>query len=327
MISVALCTYNGALYIREQIESIVNQTRKVDEIVVCDDCSNDNTVPILQQLSSIYPNVIRLIQNDHQLGVFDNFQKAFSNCSGDIIFMSDQDDIWMPHKVESTMCYLKRHPLIKLVFSDSTMYGGPFDGKRTSDYLNFPKDNRRMFAAGLAYELSLFQVFSLGSTMAFRRDLLRELDNKTLEQFVKTKHLQHGTGWDGHDYFLQLIASSIDAIAYINKPLSYYRIHEKQTSGITNNIQDILKSITIPASGEVWPNPYPSSLTTDIALKARQEYMIERNHLLHNPWAPLIIARQAKKYRQLYGPKAFRIMRYDIARSVQRSLSKIFHLA
>lgn len=327
MISVALCTYNGALYIREQIESIINQTRKVDEIVVCDDCSTDNTVSTLHQLSSAYPDVIRLIQNDQRLGVFDNFRKAFSNCSGDIIFVSDQDDIWMPHKVETTMCYLKKHPLIELVFSDSTMFGGPFDGKRTSDYLNFPKDNRRMFAAGLAYELSLFQVFSLGSTMAFRKNLLQELDKKTLEQFVKTRPLQHGTGWDGHDYFLQLIASSIGAIAYIHKSLSYYRIHEKQTSGISNNIQNILKSITIPASGEVWPNPYPSSLTNDISLKARQEYMIERNKLLHNFEAPLIIVSRAKKYRQLYGPKAFRIMQYDIARSIHRSVLKVFHLA
>ena len=99
-ISVALCTYNGEKFLKKQIDSILSQTIKVDEIVVCDDRSQDGTHDILNGYQSQYPDVFRVFINDENLRSVKNFEKAISKCTGDLIFLSDQDDIWIPEKVE-----------------------------------------------------------------------------------------------------------------------------------------------------------------------------------------------------------------------------------
>jgi len=92
-ISVALCTYNGELYLREQLESILKQTFPPDEIIICDDGSTDTTIKILEEFrrKSFIP--VKVYYNKENLGVSKNFEKAISLCSGDIIFLSDQDDV------------------------------------------------------------------------------------------------------------------------------------------------------------------------------------------------------------------------------------------
>ena len=89
-----MTTYNGQKFIREQIESILCQSMHVDEIVICDDCSTDNTVEILKE----YP--VRLFVNKTNLGFKRNFKQAMEFCKGDYIFLCDQDDIWENDKVE-----------------------------------------------------------------------------------------------------------------------------------------------------------------------------------------------------------------------------------
>ena len=97
-ISIALCTYNGSKYLIDQLESLKNQTLKADELIVCDDCSTDDTIEILKKYKDILN--IKLFINDSNLGVTKNFEKAISLCSGDIIFLCDQDDIWESKKIE-----------------------------------------------------------------------------------------------------------------------------------------------------------------------------------------------------------------------------------
>ena len=122
MISVALCTYNGALFINQQLESIVNQTHPVDEIVVCDDRSTDDTVKIIESFASQHPSIIvRLIINDNVLGVRMNFEKALNTCNGDIKFLSDQDDIWFPNKVETIVEYFQTNTDKSVVFSNANL--------------------------------------------------------------------------------------------------------------------------------------------------------------------------------------------------------------
>lgn len=96
--SVALCTYNGEKYIKEQLDSILNQTKKVDEIIVCDDCSSDKTVEILNHYSSTNPGLFKIYINEQNLRSVKNFEKAITLCTGDIIFLSDQDDFWVNEK-------------------------------------------------------------------------------------------------------------------------------------------------------------------------------------------------------------------------------------
>lgn len=102
-ISVALTTYNGERFLREQLDSLYSQTLVPDEIVVCDDCSSDGTISILDEYR--LSKGLKYYVNDKQLGVNGNFFKAISLCSGDYIALCDQDDIWLPLKIEK--CYNK----------------------------------------------------------------------------------------------------------------------------------------------------------------------------------------------------------------------------
>jgi len=98
-----LCTYNGELYLREQLESIFKQTRLPDEIIVCDDCSVDSTLKILDEFRKIFPVPFKIYVSKKTLGVSKNFERAISLCTGDIIVLSDQDDVWMPETIKKVI--------------------------------------------------------------------------------------------------------------------------------------------------------------------------------------------------------------------------------
>lgn len=119
MISVALCTYNGASFIRDQLESIMRQTLKPDEIVICDDCSHDDTVKIIQDTLSRYTGKWNLTCNQENLGYKRNFEKAIRLCHGDIIYLSDQDDVWHLEKIETMQHVFLNHPDVQMVFHDA----------------------------------------------------------------------------------------------------------------------------------------------------------------------------------------------------------------
>jgi glycosyltransferase involved in cell wall biosynthesis len=95
-ISVAMATFNGEKYIKEQIDSILNQTLKINELIISDDGSTDNTINIIRNYND---NRIKLLNGPHN-GVKQNFANAINNTTGDIIFLSDQDDVWLNNKVE-----------------------------------------------------------------------------------------------------------------------------------------------------------------------------------------------------------------------------------
>lgn len=118
MISVAMCTYNGEKYIREQLESIINQSMLPDEIVICDDCSKDTTLEILKDTLNSYNGIVQLVSNKHNLGYRKNFEKAISLCHGDIIFLSDQDDVWNKDKIEIIKTEIEKDKNILLAFHD-----------------------------------------------------------------------------------------------------------------------------------------------------------------------------------------------------------------
>lgn len=104
MISLVMATYNGSKYIEEQLESIIDQTIKVDEIIIVDDCSNDSTVDKCLEFSKKF-NYINwnIIKNQKNIGWKKNFKKGIKYANGDFIFLCDQDDIWYKNKIEKTM--------------------------------------------------------------------------------------------------------------------------------------------------------------------------------------------------------------------------------
>ena len=99
-ISIAMATYNGSKHLQEQLDSLLCQTRQPDELVVCDDGSTDSTLEILEQYTKKFECDVIILSNQSNIGVYRNFERAISKCTGDIIFLSDQDDVWSKEKIE-----------------------------------------------------------------------------------------------------------------------------------------------------------------------------------------------------------------------------------
>ena len=117
LISIALATYNGEKYLREFLDSIAYQTYKNIEIIACDDQSTDNTVKILEEYSKILN--LRYYLNENRLGPVKNFEKALKLCSGRFIALADQDDIWLPEKIETLYNEIIKDNNILCVKSDA----------------------------------------------------------------------------------------------------------------------------------------------------------------------------------------------------------------
>ena len=108
-ISVCIASYEGEPYIREQLESVLSQLGADDEVVVSDDCSKDGTLAVVEALGD--PRV-RILRNATNLGYTKNFARALSASTGDIVFICDQDDVWLPTKVGTMVKALQSHDLV-----------------------------------------------------------------------------------------------------------------------------------------------------------------------------------------------------------------------
>ena len=223
MISVALCTYNGEKYIASQIESILNQSLPVDEIVVCDDGSSDSTLDILNAIKDSCAIKIHIHQNKTNLGVCANFEQAISLCQGDVIFLSDQDDIWKPNKVQTVVSWFSQNKGKAAVFTDAILItedNKSFIDKTLWECIGFNKKMRKYFDKGLDLE-SFFINKATGATMAIRKEL-----HFPYAQYCNNDNVLH-------DYCLALKALDNSSLGYIDKPLIQYRIHGNQQAGIS----------------------------------------------------------------------------------------------
>lgn len=117
-ISIAMATYNGAQFVLEQLESFVAQTRRPDQLVLSDDASTDETLEIVERFKSSAPFEVVLLRNRLNSGHERNFEKAISACTGDLIFLSDQDDVWLPTKIATVAEVFDRKPSTLLVVND-----------------------------------------------------------------------------------------------------------------------------------------------------------------------------------------------------------------
>jgi len=112
--SVALCTYNGSKLLPEQLSSILKQSAPPHQIVVCDDGSTDQTNQIVNDFMMRFPAILwKHVVNTENLGVVRNFEKAIGLCEEEIVFLSDQDDVWMPEKASKMLQFFGNHRLNK----------------------------------------------------------------------------------------------------------------------------------------------------------------------------------------------------------------------
>lgn len=207
LISVALCTYNGEDFLKEQLDSILNQTYPRLEIVVVDDCSTDSTWSILQDYVS--KNNIRLFQNSQNLGYNQNFEKAMRLCNGEKIAISDQDDIWDREKISLQYAAFRDNDL---VYHDSELIdkNGSSMKMLISDKFNFYR--------GDSPEPFLFMNCVSGHSIMFSRSLI-------------DKALPFPRGFY-YDHWLAFVATSTGKIDFICKPLVKYRQHSKNNTDL-----------------------------------------------------------------------------------------------
>lgn len=207
-VSIALCTYNGAAYLEEQLDTLVNQIHPNLEIVVVDDRSNDRTVEIIKQYTETYP-AIKLHINPENLGYTRNFEKAIRLCTGDYIALCDQDDIWERNKI-STM--IERIGDYALAYHDSAFIDekGILLNKKLSDIRNcYSGNDSRVF---------LFDNCVLGHASFFKRELVNVMGS--FNDLVI------------HDRWLAYVATNNGGIVYIDEPLVKYRQHLNANTNI-----------------------------------------------------------------------------------------------
>ncbi|MEI7707004.1 MAG: glycosyltransferase [Chlorobium sp.] len=117
-ISIALAAYNGSKYLTEQLNSFTNQTHLPDELVIFDDASTDKTMFLLHEYQSSAPFDVIIYSNDNRVGYSKNFEQAIARCTGDILFISDQDDVWFPNKIKDTIDILSSHKNALVIIND-----------------------------------------------------------------------------------------------------------------------------------------------------------------------------------------------------------------
>ena len=219
-ISVALCTYNGARFIREQMESIAAQTRLPDEVIVCDDGSSDGTLDIVAQFAISAPFKLEYSKNPSRLGVTKNFERAISLCTGDIVFLCDQDDVWLPQKIATMMSTFLASEKIGLVFSNAILTDTRLNrlGYTLWDTFRFDKKGQQALKGEGAISCLIRSNVVTGSAAAFRM----KLRNKLLPfPDVLT-----------HDAWLAIVAATTSQIEPVDIPLILYRQHEKNVVGV-----------------------------------------------------------------------------------------------
>ena len=204
MISVCIATYNGEIFIREQIDSILRQLSSDDEIIVSDDGSTDDTISII---NSIDDKRIRVIEGPRKQSPTSNFECALKASKGDYIFMSDQDDVWKPNKVKICMKWLQRYDC---VVSDAEVTDSSLNPLYSSLYAIMQVRQGRIYN-------TIWKNGYTGCCMAFRRNVL-----EASLPFPKDIPM--------HDIWIGNVAAYKYNVKFIPDTLIYFRRHEDTTS-------------------------------------------------------------------------------------------------
>lgn len=223
-ISVVIASYNGERFIEEQINTIIQQTVPVDEIIISDDGSTDRTLAILRSYND---SRIRILTDNPNHGYCGNFSYAMQHATGDIIFLADQDDIWMENRVERVRDIFEKQKDAALVISNGKRIDA--EGKR----INVPFLKHLSEPTGKLHKdkylgLSVYGIAN-GMCLCLRRSFAQEI-----VPFPDSSIL--------HDVWICFCGLNRDAAYFVNEELVGYRIHDTNTSmrqniGILNRIK------------------------------------------------------------------------------------------
>lgn len=209
-ISIAMATYNGASFLSEQLQSFVSQTRLPDELVVMDDGSTDGTPELIAEFARRAPFEVHFHRNEKTLGYSGNFSAALERTSGDLVFLSDQDDVWFDEKLEYQERKAAEHPKMLLFMNDAVLTDGQLNPVGLTKL-------GQIRSAGLADSW-----FIMGCCCAVRRQLL-ELCLPIHKDFR------------AHDDWIVPFAEGLNAKLLSERPLQYYRRHGSNESNFLVN--------------------------------------------------------------------------------------------
>lgn len=232
-VSVAIATYNGERFLREQLDSLYSQTRVPDEIVVCDDRSKDRTKDILEEYHQKYG--LKYYINETNLGVNKNFEKAIRLCTGDYVAICDQDDVWMPHKIQTCLVKLQEIEGNQPACVSSQGLGVNKDMKIIS------KSIKKTESCGLKPNL-LGSHNAQGCTMMLNRKLVSLLSDFPSKELM-------------YDGYIGLLAPCVGIKYNISEPLMYYRHHENNVVGKIDNYEPLIPRIINHL--RMWKNDIP----------------------------------------------------------------------
>lgn len=204
-ISVCMATYNGEKYIKEQMLSILSQIKKGDEVIISDDHSTDRTIEIINCLND---QRIHIFFNNKEKGYTRNFENSLEKSTGDIIFLADQDDVWMDNKVDLFCQQLQNY---SFVVSDCVIVNNVL---KTIDKSHF-----KLRSVKKGFLRNLFLPRYVGACMAFKRNVL-----------LKSLPFPKNSSLAAHDYWICLVAEYYFDTKLINQPLILYRRHGDNAS-------------------------------------------------------------------------------------------------
>jgi glycosyltransferase involved in cell wall biosynthesis len=217
--SIALCTYNGTQYLPDQLASYRAQSRLPDELVVCDDRSSDDTEAIVARFAASAPFPVRFHRQPVNLGSTRNFEDAIGRCTGEWIFLSDQDDAWLPSKMAAFAETIERRPELRLIATDAEIVDAELRPKGYSLWsaLPFTAAMQEQFEGPRAARLMCWQNMITGATSALHASLIPLVPPMPPKWF--------------HDAWIALIAAAIAPCGLIRQPLIRYRQHAHQQVG------------------------------------------------------------------------------------------------
>jgi glycosyltransferase involved in cell wall biosynthesis len=231
-IGVALCTYNGQRYVREQVESILAQTRMPDLVVVCDDASQDDTLALLRDGALDARVPFRIVRNDVNIGYVRNFAKAISLCHTDIIVLSDQDDRWRIDKLQRLEAAFREDPTSAGFFSDAEIVDENMNalGYGLLDALEVSDGDKALARSGALLPVLLRRNIVAGATLAFRsawRDRILPIPEGAI-----------------HDEWIALVLAAYGVLRFVPQPLIQYRQHgSNQIGGRRRSFSWIARSL------------------------------------------------------------------------------------
>jgi len=241
-VSVALCTYNGARYLREQLVSILTQSVSPLEVVLSDDGSTDDTVDVARrtvaEFASGHPDIsvqFRVIENPTALGVAKNFEQAMLACAGELIALCDQDDVWRPGRLEQLVAAFENRPELMLVHSDAALVAesGSALGISLFEALEVTDAEKQEIHAGAGFDTLLRRNLVTGATTMVRAELVR-------------RAAPFPDSWI-HDEWMAVIAAATAQFDMLDRQLTDYRQHGGNQIGARKlNLRDKIRKLREP---------------------------------------------------------------------------------